>query len=329
MYKNVFDNYLKTNKIFDAYMFWGQSDFLIETYASKVALLFASHNEIQKVYFDEYDFDTCYNILCQPSLFTLNNILLIKTAKQIPKKEVDSLIKICHTNSNSYIIFACMADSIFKDMSTSFTKETNSVEVRFFTPNTNEAIKILNDEASLLNVKFEQSALVHLYEMHEKNLSLCVSDIKKLSILNETVTTKMVTNHCFGMGAVSIDDVLIKLFTNQNFNNSLYKLLEEGLSEMYLLNQTITFVQQLFMINTYLKLYGSLDILQIWGYPLFKNIANQRASIAVKFNQKQFSKFLDFLLNLELELKTLKISDTNAYIQAKFRVFKNIINQKG
>ena len=325
MYKNIFDNHLKSNKTFDAYMFWGQNDFLIESYALNVALSFAKNDEIQKVYFDEYDFNTCQDILSQSSLFSSTNILLIKIAKKIPKKDIDSLIKICNLNQDSRVIFACLGNMDLKAIAKSFTAKTNSAEVRFFAPNIGEAIKILNDEANKINLRFDQGALTHLYEMHEKDLALCVSDIKKLSILDEMVTTKMVTNQCFGMGAVSLDDVLIKLFTNQNFNANLYKLLEEGVGEVFLINQIIAFVQQLFMINSYLKLYGSLDILQIWGYPLPKDIANQRASIAVKFNHNQFSMMLDFLLSLELELKSSKIPDTNAYIQAKLRVLKNII----
>jgi DNA polymerase-3 subunit delta len=302
-------------------MFWGQSDFLVEDYALKVALSFTSIEDIQKVYFDEYNYQFCLDILSQSSLFSSTNILLIKTMKKIPKKELDGLINVCSLNSDSHLIVACMGDVDFKTMTKSFTTKTNSAEVRFFLPNIGEAIQILNNEASILGVKFGQGALVHLYEMHEKNISLCISDIKKLSILDGEISTKIITNQCFGMGSVSLDEFLIKLFSHQSFNADLYKLLEEGINEVYLVNQITTFIQQLFSINTYLKLYGSLDIIQIWGYPLPKNIANQRANIAVKFNQKQFSLMLNYFLELELELKSSKIIDPNAYIQASIRKF--------
>ena len=321
MYKNVFDNHLNSGKIFDAYMFYGQSDFLVEDYALKVATQLANGEDIQKIYFDEYNYNSCKDYLSQSSLFSSQNVLLIKTNKKIPKKEVDSLINACNINSDSFVIFACLGETDFKTMGKSFTTKSNSAEVRFFMPNVSEAMNILNSNASSLGMKFEQGALIHLYEMHEKNLSLCISDIKKLSILDESISTRTISNQCFGMGAVSLDEFLIKLFSGQSFNAHLYKLLGEGVNEIYLINQITSFVQQLFTINTYLKLYGALDIVKIWGYPLPQNIANQRANIAVKFKLEQFKIMLDYLLNLELELKSSKISDTNAYIQASLRNF--------
>jgi DNA polymerase-3 subunit delta len=40
MYKNEFDNYLKQNKKFKAYMFYGQSIFLVEQYSLAIAQSF-------------------------------------------------------------------------------------------------------------------------------------------------------------------------------------------------------------------------------------------------------------------------------------------------
>ncbi len=321
MYKNVFDNHLLNKKTFDAYMFYGQCDFLVEDYASKIALSFTAKEDIQKIYFDEYDYENCLNILSQSSLFSSHNILLIKTVKKIPKKEVDVLIDVCNVNQDSHVIFACMEETDFKTMAKSFTSKKNSAEVRFFAPNISEAMKILKDRASSLGVVFAQGVLAHLYEMHEKDLSLCVSDIDKLSILKEEITTKTITSQCFGMGAVSLDDFLNNLFSGKHYKKDLYKILEEGTNEVYLVNQITSFVQQLFTINSYLKLYGTLNIIEIWGYPLPKNIAQTRANIAVKFKQEQFKSMLEQLLSLELELKSSKITDINSYVQASLRKF--------
>ena len=76
MYKNEFDNALKQNKEFNAYMFYGQSEYLIEKYANMVASSF--NEEIEKIYFDDYDFKYCKDKLLQSSLFADKNILLIK-----------------------------------------------------------------------------------------------------------------------------------------------------------------------------------------------------------------------------------------------------------
>ncbi len=162
----------------------------------------------------------------------------------------------------------------------------------------------------------------YLYSMHQKDLSLCVSDLKKLSLLNEPITIGIINSQCFGMGAVNIDEFFYKLFSGQNINRDLYMLLEEGMNEVYLINQTVSFIQQLFTINSYLKLYGKLDILDIWGYKLPNNIANTRASIAAKFTrQEDFLGMLEFFQEVELELKTKTNLESNAFVQSSFRNF--------
>lgn len=321
MYKNAFDKELNQGTIYNAYMFYGQSDYLVQQYAQDVATKLSQEEEIRKIYFDEYDFKECSNFLSQSSLFSSCNVLLIKTTKKIPKKEVDQLIANCNTNSDSYVIFACLGDTDFKTMTKSFTKKTNSCEVRFFAPFDNEALTILNNEAKKQNINTSVETLQYLYTMHQKELSLCVNDLKKLSILNEPITIGTVNAQCFGLTSISMDQFFIKLFNGQNINKDLFMLLEEGFNEIQLVTQTTAFIQQLFSINTYLKLYGQLNIKEIWGYNLPKNIANQRASLAMRFKQEQFCTMLNFFQDLELELKTKSTLDTSNYIQAKFRNF--------
>jgi len=321
MYKSEFDKQFNNNKNYNAYMFYGVSDFLIESYSLKVAKKLANGDDIIKVYFDEYNFDNCYDTLTQSSLFASSNILLIKITKKLPKKEVDKLILACKLNNTAKVIFACLGETDYKTMAKSFSTKTESVEVRFFAPYDNEAINILGGIARESGVQTDSNTLMFLYNMHQKNLSLCVSDISKLSILNEVVTSKTINNHCFGLGSVDIEEFLIKLFSKQNINKDLYFILEEGINEIQLITRISGFIQQLYMINTYLKLHGNLNIKEIWGYPLPKNIANTQASLATKYKKEDFLYMLNFLQDLELELKSSKIDDTNAYVQAKLRNF--------
>lgn len=86
MYKNEFDNCLRQNKIYKSYMFYGQSIYLIERYALDIAKVLAQGDDIEKLYFDEYDFKDAKNKLLQSSLFSNSNVLLIKIDKKIPKK---------------------------------------------------------------------------------------------------------------------------------------------------------------------------------------------------------------------------------------------------
>jgi DNA polymerase III subunit delta len=321
MYKKQFDNDFSSNIVYNGYMFYGQCDYLVNIYSNKVALKLANGEDIQKIYFDEYNYKDCDNFLSQSSLFSAKNILMIKLAKKIAKKEIDKLITLCHINPDSFIILCCTGETDFKSMAKSFTKKTNSCEVRFFNPTDQEAINILNDVIREKNVLCGFQELQYLYTMHNKDLSLAVNDLDKLSILKESVTANIINAQCFGMGAVSIDDFFYKLFTAQNIKKDLYMILEEGINEINLINQTTSFIQQLFNINSYLKLNGQLNILEIWGYKLPINIANARASLAMKFNEDEFLKMLNFFLNLELELKTKKYLELNSYTQAQFRNF--------
>ncbi len=78
-----------------------------------------------------------------------------------------------------------MGDSDFKTMGGYFTQKLNAVSVRMFSPFANEAVRLIENHAKELNINYEMSALNHLYFMHRQDLSLCVNDLKKLSILEE------------------------------------------------------------------------------------------------------------------------------------------------
>lgn len=321
MYKNEFDNYLKQNKKFKAYMFYGQSIFLIEQYALAIAQSLGNSDEIEKLYFDEYDFKYAKDKLLQSSLFSSNNIILIKTDKKIPKKEVDALIEACNLNPDSTLIFACLGDGDFKTMEASFTLKTNSAAVRFFLPTDPEAIRFLEFEAKMLDMKIELSALNHLYFMHKNDLALCVNDMKKLAVLNEPITTHLVDTHCFGIGTVNFEDFLHDLLSGKDISSDLSLLLEEGMNEIFLLNQVTSFVQQLFMISSYARAFGQPNPKEILGFIPPKNIWEKKSKLAINKKPEVFQEILEYLLNIELDFKSSKIDDQNLYLQASLRKF--------
>ena len=321
MYKNEFDNTLRQGKLFNAYMFYGQSSFLIDYYTSLVANMLGSQDEIEKLYFDDYDFKYSKNKLLQSSLFASNNILVIKIEKKLPKKEVVELIEACNTNPDSKVIFACMGDSDFKTMGGYFTAKLNAVSVRMFSPFPNEAIKLLENEARELNINYDMSALNHLYFMHRQDLSLCMNDLKKLAILEEKISPDIVDKHCFGIGAVNFEDFLHNLLSGNDIANELEEILEEGMNEIYLLNQVTSFVQQLFMISSYARTMGVPNAKDILGFIPPKNVWEKKSKLAINIKPELFLSMLNYLLDIELELKTSKISNQNLYIQACLRKF--------
>jgi DNA polymerase III subunit delta len=321
MYKNEFDNYLKQNKKFKAYLFYGQSIFLIEQYALVIAQSLGNNDEIEKLYFEDYDFKYVKDKLLQSSLFSSNNIVLIKIDKKLPKKELDSLIEACNTNPDSTLIIAALGDSDFKTMESSFSLKTNSVAVRFFSPTDTEAIKFLEYEAKMLNMKIEPSALNHLYFMHKNDLALCVNDMKKLAIFDELVTTHLVDAHCFGIGTVNFEDFLHDLLNGKDISSDLSLLLDEGMNEIYLLNQITSFVQQLFMISSYARTLGQPNPKEILGFIPPKNIWEKKSKLAINKKPEVFQEILEYLLDIELDFKTSKIDNQNLYLQASLRKF--------
>jgi len=325
MYKNEFDNLLNQNKHFNAYMFYGQSVFLIEYYANLVSSKLAVEDEVEKLYFDDFDFKYAKSKLLQPSLFASNNILLIKIDKKLNKKECVELIQTCNTNINSKVIFACMGDGDFKTMGGYFTQKLNAVSVRMFPPFPNEALRILENSARQLNINYDVSALNHLYFMHRQDLSLCVNDLKKLSILKEKISTNIVNKHCFSIAAVNFEDFLHNLISSGNIGDELKLLLEEGMNEIYLLNQIISFVQQLFMISSHMRIYGNANAKDILGFAPPKNVWEKKSRLAINIKLEKFLQILEYLLDTELELKSSKIPNQNVYIQAILRKISVII----
>ncbi|MFV0562923.1 DNA polymerase III subunit delta [Malaciobacter mytili] len=321
MYKNEFDNLLKQNKKFDAYMFYGQSTFLVEYYTEIVAKSIAQKDEIERVYFDDYNFKEIKDKLLQSSLFSSTNLIVIKTEKKIQKKELTELINACNINPDSTLILTCLGDSEFKTMSSCFSTTTNSISVRMFSPFTNEAIKILEHEAKELKVQYDVSALNHLYFMHRQDLSLCINDLKKVAVLNKRVTTNIINSHCFGIGNVSFEDFLTDLMFGNDISNELQLLLEEGMNEIYLLNQVTSFVQQLFMISAYARVFRAPNAKEILGFIPPKNIWEKKTKLAISIKPEKFQEMFEYLLELELQLKSSKIDNQNLFLQASLRKF--------
>jgi len=321
MYRNEFDNHLRQNRKFNAYMFYGQSTFLVEHYALKVAKLHGQSDEIEKLYFDDYDFKYAKDKLLQSSLFSSNNILLVKLEKKRPKKEVEELIEACNLNPDSTVIFSCLGDGDFKAMGNYFSEKTNSVSIRMFSPSNPEAIRLLESEAKNLNINYEISALNHLYFMHKNDLSLCMNDLSKLSILEERITQEIINTHCFGIGNVSFEEFLNNLIEGKDISDDLHALLDEGVNEIYLLTQVTSFVQQLFMISSYARAFGAPNPKEILGFVPPKDIWNKKSKLAINIKPEVFQDMLEYLLDIELEFKTSKIDNQNLYLQACLRKF--------
>jgi DNA polymerase-3 subunit delta len=322
VYKSEFDKLIAQNKKYDAYLFYGQSHFLVDYYASKISLLHGPKEDIEKIYFADYDFKYLKDKLLQSSLFSSNNIVLLKLDKKISKKECDELIEACNSNPDSVLIISCLGDAEFKTMEKSFSDKTNSVSVRMFALNPNEAVKMLEQKATSLKMNFDINALSHLFFMHKHDMSLCMNDLNKLAILKDKIDSNMVNTHCFGIGGVNFEDFLHDLVSTKDVSDDLFMLLEEGMNEIYLLNQITSFVQQLFMISSYARSFGQANPKEILGFIPPKNIWEKKSKLAISIKPQNFLEIFDFLTALELELKSGKIKNQDIFLQASLRKFQ-------
>ncbi|MDY0328032.1 MAG: DNA polymerase III subunit delta [Arcobacteraceae bacterium] len=325
MYKAEFDNLLKQNKTFKSYIFFGESSFLVDYYTKIVSKSFTPQvEEIQKLYFEEYNFKKAKDILLQSSLFCDSNTLVLKIEKPIPKKECLELIEAANTNSSSTLIVACFGDADFRDMAKNFDTKTNGVNIRFFNPFASEAIKILQTRASELNLLVENpTVLHHLLNMHRNNIELAYNDLEKLSILDTSISTKIVDNHCFGFGNVNLDDFIVNLLQQKDISNDLTYLLDEGINEVFIINQITSFVWQLFMFNSFIKINGYINSSEILGYKLPKNIEDERAKLAIKFQNENYLNMFSYLFDVELKLKSSTNICNNSFLQTSLRNFSN------
>lgn len=310
---------LANNKIFDGYMFYGDS-FLVDYFISLVSKkLDTDGQSITKIYFDEYDFSYCKNRLLESSLFNPRNILIIKTEKTIPKKELDELMNSANANKDSFLIIGCYGENDFKAMDSNFKKVKNGYSLRCFSPNPSESLGILNEFAKENHLKCSGETLMHLLNFHKNDLNLCVNDIKKLAILNEEITSKTIDNHCFSMTSVNFDDLFYAFFMKQDISNELKFALESGDNLILFLNQLISNTQQILMINSYIKLNGSINLLDVIGYNPPQKIANQKTQIATKYKTQTILAVLETLQAIELNMKSSKIDDKDGYFYAAIR----------
>lgn len=56
------------------------------------------------------------------------------------------------------------------------------------------------------------------------------------------------------------------MIASKDISNDLSLLLEEGLNEVFILNQISSFIQQLFMISSHARIYAVVNPIEVLGY---------------------------------------------------------------
>ncbi len=315
MYKRDLDNLIAGENLPSALMLYGDP-FFTDYYAKKILPIWADKENILSFYFDEYHFESAKNFIAQPSLFGDVNLLYIRSDRKIPKKELDTLIALTQKNPDSYFLLHFSGeDRTAKEIAKSFTKRKGGDFVRFFKPNMTEAIAFMRQEAARLGLEIENFALQHLFMIQNEELSLCLNELEKLSLLDKPITVSDIDTHVYGMGTLSLDSFIMKLLQKGDIKEELVKVLERGTSdEIRIINAVTNYVTQLMLFHIYIKVHGRYDAVEIVGYPLPPQLVKERAAMSIKFKLPLYKKLLEHLLQTEHSLKYAQHIDKNSYL---------------
>jgi len=317
MYKREFENLLNNSILPKSILLYGACYYQNNYFSDKILdKLSINPEEKLLLYYNEYDFTLAKNFLSQTSLFGDRNILIIKTDKTIPKKELDILINLSFKNESNYFIFQFFGDdSKAKNLSKSFTPKKNANFVRFFKLNQGEAVYLMENRAKEIGLNINRYALSHLYQLQNEDISLCINDLKKLTILDKEIEISDVDRLIYGLGSVGIDQFIHELLQKKDIRESYTRLTELGGSdEIRVINAIQTYLNQLFLFYLYIKINGKFDAKAILGYPLPPAIANERSRLCMMFDLKTYNSMFKLLLDSEIELKKTQNIDKSSFL---------------
>ncbi|MCH9812942.1 MAG: DNA polymerase III subunit delta [Epsilonproteobacteria bacterium] len=314
MYKNHLEVAIKGNNLPKSLLLYGE-DFFSTYYTKRILPLLGDKDNILSFYFDEYHYESAKNFIAQPSLFGDVNILYIRHDKKVPKKELDSLVGLCQKNPTSHLLYQFSGeDRVAKELTKSFGKKKSADFVRFFKPHMGEAMSMMQQQAQKLGLDIENYALQHLFMVQNEDLSLSMNELSKLTLLDKKVTAADIDKHVYGMGEMGMDEFIAKVLNKEDIREQLQKLLESGsFDEVKIINTIQSYMVQLFMFNAFIKVHGRYDVLEILGFPLPQNLAQQRAAQCIKINIPTYQKILKHLLEAEHTLKIESNIDKNSY----------------
>jgi len=320
MYKNEFDNHIRNKNISNAFVFFGESIFLIDMY-TKMMSNFDDANFLN-LYHDEYNFNSAKAHLSQGSLFGDRNILIIKSEKKIHKKELDTLLELCDKNPDNIFVYAYYgSDHKSYNNKKAFAK-SKAMAVRFFHPKEYEAQNILLQVAQEKDINIDKYTLTHLLQIHNGDIALSVNEIEKFRVFDRAITTKDVDNLVFGLGEVNLDDFIKKLLNKKDFKEDLQSILEHGEDEIRVLTSITSYITQLYMFNIYIRVNGAPNAIEILGYPAPPQVVQDKATQCIKIKPLIYSKLHELLLGSELKMKSANIDKGAILLSTLIRVQK-------
>ncbi len=320
MYKNELDKHIQNKSISNSFVFFGESSFLIDMYTKMLTNI--EDANILSYYHDEYDFNSAKAHLSQGSLFGDRNILIIKSEKKVPKKDLDSLLELCDKNPDNIFVYAYYgSDHKTYNNKKTFAK-TNAMSVRFFHPKEYEAQNIVFQLAQEKNVNIDKFTISHLLKIHNGDVALASNEIDKFRVYDKVITTKDVDNLVYGLASINLDDFIKKLLDKKDFRPDLQNILEHGEDEIRIISAITAYLTQLYMFNIYIRINGAPNALEILGYPAPSFVVEQKASAAIKIKPQTYLKLHELLLNSELQMKSSNVDKSAILLSSLIRLQK-------
>ena len=320
MYKSELDKHIQNNSISNSFVLFGESNFLIDMYTKKLTNI--EDASPLNFYYDEYDFNFAKAHLSQASLFGTQNILIIKSEKKVPKKDLDILINYCEKNPDNIFVYAYYGND-HKTYAKAFAKKS-TMSVRFFNPNQGEAIFTVAQVAREAQVNIDNYTITHLLGIHNGDVALSCNEIDKFKVYDRAITTKDIDNLVFGLAEINIDDLIKKVLNKKDFKNELLNILEHGEDEIRVITAITSYLTQLYMFNIYIRVKGAPNALEILGYPAPKFVVDEKASISLKFKPNTYYKLHKLLLTSELKMKSSNV-DKSAILLSTLIRFQKLI----
>ncbi len=320
MYKNELDTAIKTGKVSNSFVFFGESNFLVDMYAKM--LINIEHSSVLSFYHDEYNFVSAKAHLSQASLFGDRNILLIKSEKKVPKKELDLLIELCEKNKDNIFVYAYYgSDHKTYNNKKAFAK-FSTMSVRFFNPKDYEAQNIVLQVAQEKNVNIDKYSISHLLNIHNGDVALACNEMDKLRVYDREITSKDIESLVFGLAEISIDEFIKKLLHKKDFRDDLENLLEHGEDEIRIITAIASYITQLYMFNIYIRVNGAPNALEILGYPAPKFVVEEKSALSLRFKPSAYYKLSELLLESELKMKSSSVDKSAILLSSLIRVQK-------
>lgn len=300
MYKNELDKHIASKSLANSLILFGESHFLIDTYITNLG--FDSEASTLKLYYDEYDFALAKAHLSQASLFGDRNILIIKSDKKIPKKDLESLASLCEKNPSNLFLYGYYGDD-FTTYKFALGKKFATMSVRFFHPKEGEAIALLHSRAREINLEIDGYTLKHLLLLQNGDIALAYSELDKLRLLGRLVTSKDCDQLVFGSGSSSVDDLLKALLSKKEYKTTLQNILDHSVNEVVLAGNIANYITRLFMFYIYIREHGRADASEILGYAPPQFVVDEYTRLALRLRADQYYNILELITKSTLDMK--------------------------